>query len=121
MKILTLIIKQKYFDAIIKGEKKQEFREVRPSSYKRLLEVDSEGECVVDNNNCAITKHYDAIRFFVGYNKDRDSALVEVKGSEMVLMTDEEDNIITYIHDGSEWAAAQVIYDLGKIIEVKQK
>lgn len=31
MKTLTLIIKQCYFDEIIKGTKKQEFREVKPT------------------------------------------------------------------------------------------
>nr|DAT85589.1 MAG TPA: ASCH domain protein [Caudoviricetes sp.] len=30
MKTLTLIIKQCFFDEIIKGTKKQEFREVKP-------------------------------------------------------------------------------------------
>ena len=35
MKILTLIIQQKWFDEIIKGNKKQEFRELRPRSEKK--------------------------------------------------------------------------------------
>ena len=43
MKVLNLIIKQKYFDAILAGRKVQEFREVRlqpPSrSYCSLMKM----------------------------------------------------------------------------------
>ena len=36
MKILTLIIKQKWFDAILSGEKTVETREVRPTNTKYI-------------------------------------------------------------------------------------
>ena len=61
------------------GQKVQEFREVKPTTIKKLLQLDEEGYEIVDENENAQPIKYDAIRFFVGYNADRDSALVEVK------------------------------------------
>ena len=69
MKVLTLIIKQKWFDEIIKGNKKQEFRELRPASEKKYIEYQKDGTFDAIK--------FDAIRFYVGYNKNRDTALVE--------------------------------------------
>lgn len=116
MKILNLIIKQKFFDEIIAGTKKQEFREIRPSSEKKYCELDEEGYSkVVDG--IIIPRHYDAIRFFVGYNKNRASALVEVKKAEIELFVDENDEFIVLQQNGEEYYAAQVVYDLGEILE----
>lgn len=120
MEILTLIIKQCYFDEIIAGTKKQEFREIKPSSNKKYCEIDEEGYSkVVDG--IIIPRHYDAIRFYVGYNKDRDSALVEVKKAEIFLFVDENDEFIVLQQNGEDYYAAQIVYDLGEILEVKKK
>lgn len=137
MKILNLIIKQKYFDEIIEGTKMQEFREVRPTTIKKLLQLDSDGFEVEDEDNNAQPIKYDAIRFFVGYNKNRDSALVEVKSAycEMFVqdVIDENGNVvidddgkpkqelIEYEHNGQLWYAEQVVYNLGKILEKNVK
>lgn len=88
MKILNLIIKQVYFDQILAGTKTQEFREVKPTTINKLLQQDAEGYEVEDENGNALPIEYDAIRFFVGYNKNRDSALVEVKGAHCEIFTD---------------------------------
>lgn len=64
-------------------------------------------------------KNYDAIQFYVGYNKNRDSALVEVKDAKIVLLTDENDNEIVYEYEGREYVAAEIEYYLGKVIEKK--
>ena len=61
MKTLTLIIKQCYFDEIIKGTKKQEFREVKPTTVKRLLQLDKEGYELEDENGNGMPIHYDAL------------------------------------------------------------
>jgi len=116
MKILQLIIKQKFYDEIIAGTKKQEFREVKPTTYKKYCEVDEEGFAVMKNGKF-VPKKYDAIQFYVGYHPDRSGALVEVKGAEIVVFEDENHEIITYKHNGEEYIAAQIIYDLGKVIE----
>lgn len=123
MKVLNLIIKQKYFDAILSGRKVQEFREVRPTTVKKYIELDEGGFEKEDEFGNAVPIKYDAIRFFVGYNADRDTALVEVVGSHTEIFVDENEQPITYEHgtdkDGKPlwWVAEQVVYDLGKVLE----
>lgn len=115
MDILTLIVKQKFFDEIIKGVKKQEFREIRPNSQAKYCELDEEGY-VKDVDGVLQPRKYDAIRFYVGYNKDRDSALVKVEGANIELFEDESGNLIEYEDKGEKYYAAQVAYDLGNIL-----
>lgn len=125
MKILNLIIKQKYFDAILEGRKVQEFREVRPTTVKKYIELDEDGYEREDEYGNAIPIKYDAIRFFVGYNADRDTALVEVVGVHTEVFVDEDDNPLMYEYgvdkngEPQVWVAEQVVYDLGKILEHK--
>ena len=127
MKTLTLIIKQCYFDEIIKGTKKQEFREVKPTTVKRLLQLDSEGYEVEDENGNAIPIKYDALQLYVGYNKDRDSALVEVKSAYCEIITDEKGEPIIYEHgidkngEPLTWVVERVVYNLGKVLAYKPK
>ena len=123
MKILSLIIKQAYFDAILRGEKTQEFREVKPTTIKKLLQLDEEGFETIDEHGNSQPIQYDAIRFYVGYNKDRDSALVEVKDAHSEIFLDDQDEIIeteklnTKTGKVEYWVAQQVVYDLGKVLE----
>ena len=127
MNTLNLIIKQVYFDQIINGTKTQEFREVKPTTIKKLLQLDEDGYELEDENGNAIPIHYDAIQFYVGYNKDRDSALVEVKDEYCEIFVDENNEPIIY-EDGTdkdvnplEWVAEQVVFNLGKVLEVHRK
>ena len=127
MKVLNLIIKQKYFDSILCGQKVQEFREVKPTTIKKLLQLDEEGYEIIDEHGNSQPIKYDAIRFFVGYNKARDSALVEVKNAYCEIFVDENDNPIEYEVLNPEngrteyWVAQQVVYNLGKIIDTDIK
>lgn len=116
MKILTLIIKQSYFDLILSGEKTQEFRDLRPKSIKRYCQVD-EGGLEIVKDGIILTREYDAIRFYVSYNKNRATALVEVKGSEVELFVDENDEFIECEENGEKYLMAQIAYDLGEILE----
>ena len=122
MKVLNLIIRQKYFDAILAGRKAQEFREVRPTNIKKLLQLDEEGYEVEDEEGNAQPIKYDAIQFYVGYNKDRDSALVEVAGAHCEIFVNNNGEPITYEYGRDKegkplvWVAEQVVYDLGKIL-----
>ena len=63
MKILHLTLKKQWFDMIASGEKKEEYREIKPYWNKRLL-----------------NKSYDAIQFRNGYSKDAPKMLVELNG-----------------------------------------
>lgn len=71
LKILTLNIKKIYFDEIMRGEKKTEYRELKQTMLTRLTYID-------ESDGKRYLRHYDALRLFVGYNKDRESALVQV-------------------------------------------
>ena len=103
MKILTLIIKKQWFDAILSGEKTVETREVRPTNTKyisyrdnntgRMYKKDTdvpESAWDSDKGVDTVVNSYDAIRFWVGYAPNRPGALVEVKGAELVEIRDEE-------------------------------
>lgn len=71
MKILTLIIKKVWFDEIMAGRKKIEYRELKQTTLSRYTWVSNE-------DGKRYLKKFDAIRLNVGYNKNRESALVEV-------------------------------------------
>lgn len=71
MKILTLNIKKVYFDEIIRGEKKIEYRELKQTTLNRYTYLD-------ETDGKRYLRRYDALRLFVGYHKDRESALVQV-------------------------------------------
>jgi hypothetical protein len=124
LKVLNLIIKQHYFDAILDGRKVQEFREVRPTTVKNLLQIDEDGYEVEDEKGNSQPIKYDAIRFYVGYNKDRDTALVEVKDAYCEIFVDDNKEAITYEYgkdpktgEPMAWIAEQVVFNLGKILE----
>ena len=127
MKILKLIVKQCYFDEIIKGTKKQEFREVKPTTIKRLIELDKDGYEIEDDNGNAIPIQYDALKLYVGYAKNRASALVEVKSAYCEIITDEKGEPIIYEHGIDKngeplvWVAERVVYNLGKVLAYKPK
>lgn len=89
-KVLTLIIKQIYFDEIMNGEKTVEYRELKQSTMNKYTYID-------ESDGKRYLKRYDMIRLYVGYNKNRESAIVEV--------TD------TTYNDG------MVEYRLGKVLE----
>ncbi|MEA4810814.1 hypothetical protein SDC9_49586 [bioreactor metagenome] len=129
MKVLQLIIKQQYFDEILAGTKKQEFREVKPTtSSKYITYVDEKGNRYLKDSDIPddvevdidVIK-YDAIQFFVGYHSDRDSALVEVLNSEFEIFVDENDQEITYEYKGETYIEAQMVYSLGRVIEKSVK
>ena len=71
MKVLTLNIKKIYFDEIMSGAKKIEYRELKQTTINRYTYLD-------ETDDKRYLRRYDALRLFVGYHKDRESALVQV-------------------------------------------
>ena len=71
MKVLTLNIKKEYFDEIMNGEKKIEYRELKQTTLNKYTYLD-------ESDGKRYLRRYDALRLFVGYHKDRESALVQV-------------------------------------------
>ena len=117
MNILTLSIKQIYFDEILAGKKTHEYREIRPTNAKKYItylcggkeykadeELPEEGEIELKPIK------YDAIKFLTGeYKGKRPYAIVEVKGAEASILTDEDGNDIVYEHQGEELPDIYVI------------
>ena len=116
MNILTLSIKQKYFDEILSGTKTHEYREIRPINAKKYItylcggkeykvdeELPEEGEVELKPIK------YDAIKLLTGaYSGKRPYIIVEVKNAEAVILTDEDGNDIVYPYQGEEYLAAQM-------------
>lgn len=125
MNILTLSIKQKFFDQIISGEKKQEFREIRPKNAKKYIKYICDGkeygadEDLPENGAVDVMPiKYDAIKFLTGeYKGKRPFAVVEVKDAKVQLLTDENGEDIVYEENGIEYILSQIVYELGDIIE----
>lgn len=129
MEILTLSIRQKYFDEILSGKKLQEYREIRPSNssryiryvlngkeYKNPDDMPSEDEEPGEVTLSAVK--YDAIKFLTGeYKGKRPYIIVEVLSSEIKILTDENDQEIELEEKGVKYIAAQMVYGLGKVIE----
>ena len=71
-KILHLTLKKKWFDMIFSGNKKEEYREIKPYWLKRL--------CYGICGSQYIFREYDLIEFRNGYSRDAQTILVEFKG-----------------------------------------
>lgn len=125
MRILTLSIKQKYFDEILAGTKTHEYREIRPTNSKKYIVYTCEGNEYSDPHDLPEEGavgfkpiKYDAIKFLTGaYTGKRPWALVEVKDAEAYIVTDDDGEDIVYEYNGEEYAVAQVEYVLGKVLE----
>lgn len=78
MKTLQLTLKKKWFDMIKSGEKKEEYREIKPYWIKRLISDDFNWDCEtsIKRNVHYIAcpngfyKKYDTVTFKNGYAKD---------------------------------------------------
>ena len=143
---LYLPIKQVYFDAIIEGSKKEEYREIKPTTYKKYLECDDYdnpcfdkslmsddnplcGDIYVWNNGVYpyIPKEtYNFLSLAVGYNKERDTAIVEIEGVSFEPMLNEKGMPMRFTVEGEDVVPSDtgelcvwlIVYHLGKIIEV---
>ena len=110
-RVLSLIIKGGYFNQIMAGEKTIEYREIKPTTYTGLIRLDEQEEAILDADGCPIPMDYDAVELLVGYNTDRNTALVEV--------TDITIELTGYVFDdrGHEYPHGIVSFHLGEVIE----
>lgn len=67
-KILHLTLMKRWFDEILVGTKKVEYREIKPYWTKRLFEENGK------------PKHYDFVLFRNGYSKSARKIITEFKG-----------------------------------------
>ena len=115
--VVTYITKQHYFDEILAGRKKKEYRELKATTLKKLVKLDKNGDMQFDENENAIPIHYDAMLLFVGYQKVRDSALVEITGEKEEMFLDEKgEEVYEVLEDGSRFYPSQIAYDLGRVL-----
>lgn len=125
MNVLTLSIKQKFFDEILSGKKTHEYREIRPTNAKKYItylcggvEYQVDEELPEEGDIDIKPIKYDAIKLLTGeYKGKRPYIIVEVKDAEAVILTDEGGNDIVYTHKGEEYLAAQIDYTLGEVLE----
>jgi len=143
MKILTLSIKQKYFDDILAKIKTSEFREIRPANFKKYArlvvggswdkktgkylgggkEYENPKEAPDNGENWGvIAVKCDALKLITGaYNLPKRPYLtIEVKEAWVDLLLDSEkkdEYLILTDEKGEEYIAAEVEYVLGEILE----
>lgn len=106
MKTLKLTLKKQYFDEILNGTKKEEYREVKKHWVVRFCATGSE---VGLNYECVYSfspKKYEQIQFTNGYSKKSPSFVIECKGIEL------KENIETPLGKGNFF-----VIKLGKIID----
>lgn len=143
---LYLTIKQIFFDEIISGEKTEEYREIKDTTYKKYLAMNEDGSLPIDEsvifdeegldkyfiyawNNGVFPftpKNIQYLDLAVGYNKERDTARVEVIGyhfdpmkgrnGEIVRLAEDKDGNIVPDPEGDQtfWV---MTFKLGKVIE----
>lgn len=147
---LYLTIKQIYFDEIIAGTKKEEYREIKPTTYKKYLACDEEGIPYSDpmlismddplcgdlnawNNGVYPffpNEDYAFLRLAVGYHKERDEATVEIEDITFEPLTDksgkpcrfhEDENGNCSPSDEGELCLWVAVFHLGKVVELQRK
>lgn len=149
---LYLVIRQAEFDKIISGEKTEEYREIKDSTYSKYLKCDIDdypyvytdkigeddpllGEIFIWNNGVYPYVPKEEIRFLrlaAGYNKNRDTAIVEVSAitfePEISPKTGKEARFHEVPETG-EWIPDEngelcmwlAVFHLGKIVELNRK
>lgn len=156
---LYLTISQQWFDEIVSGRKTVEYREIKPTTQNRYLDLPKkENDTLYVNkllpddallgineyNNgifCFMPKVYQYMRLGVGYNKDRDTAIIRLKGAcsmpqrlsdgRIYRFNDEEivgaETMTEYQYINASYNENGELYnwiigfELGEIVEVNKK
>lgn len=118
MRILHLTLKRQFFDMIASGEKKEEYRDVKPFWVSRLVGSFGHPYSCADFNfewkgmkfSMDTPKHYDQVCFKNGYSKDCPEMLVEVVDIDINQGQEKW---------GAELGKPYFIIKLGKILSIK--
>lgn len=115
-KILHLNIKRKWFDMIKSGEKKEEYRDIKPFYERKFINIKEKEKRHIWKNGFWILQGHMAFRphdiiicFSNGYAKNRDQIFIECTGLKKGI-------------GKKEWGASlndQFILSLGNILEAK--
>ena len=147
---LYLPIKQIYFDAITAGTKKEEYREIKDTTFKKYLDTSIEEgnvmfKCYDEKVNPELEldimmynngvypfcpKEYKYLNLAVGYEKERDTATVEVTDISFEQAKDKNGNFVRFFWDEENGFRADnngdstmwnIVYHLGNVIELHRK
>lgn len=147
---LYLTIKQVFFDQIVVGTKKEEYREIKDTTYKKYLECDKDGWPFCDPSKAEADnpllgdlciwndgvypyigkENLEYLSLAVGYHRDRDTAIVEITDITFEPMADNEGKPCRFTDDGKGNVEPDengdlcfwiVVFHLGKVIEVHRK
>lgn len=148
---LYLTIKQCYFDEIVAGTKDKEYREIKPTTYKKYLDCTAEGEpywCADEISAADVSRGFiwtwnnGVYPFFakesiwylhlaVGYAKQRDEMIVEVVDFTFEPMVDENGKPARFndpdldghsvMDENGEFCFWIIAFHLGNIVECKRK
>ncbi|MCW0510656.1 hypothetical protein [Riemerella anatipestifer] len=80
-KQLYLVLTREWFNEILSGRKKEEYRAFTDFYIRRLAVIDKDGD-LID------TKKYETVKFQMGYSKTAPQMIVEVK--EILIEHDED-------------------------------
>lgn len=100
-------------DALREGMISEYAREIRPKTMKKYCQLDEEGY-VVDIDGVLQARHYDVAQF----TSVHESIAFKIEDAQIELFEDEHGELITYMEDGEEYIAAQIVYFLGDKIAV---
>lgn len=117
-KTLHMTLKKKWFDMILSGEKKEEYREFKPYWIKRLICYEFAWDCKtvemakIHRDACpnGFFKPYDTITFKNGYAYDAPEMVVECKGIHI------DYGLSTW---GAELGTKYFVLSLGEILSTK--
>ena len=110
MKLLRLTLKKKWFDMIASGEKKEEYREIKPYWMNRLQRRYYDG--MLDERGRLVFNHFDAVKFTNGYAKNSRSVTLECLGIEKEL------GMLSW---GAEKDTKYFVIKLGEIINLSNE
>jgi len=102
-KILHLTLKKQWFDMIATGEKREEYREIKPYWEKRLCNHNEKGE--FDGY-----KEFDFVIFRNGYQKNAPEMKVEVTGIGCDIGEEKWGARINTLYN---------VIELGNVVEIK--
>ena len=147
---LYLPIKQINFNAIIEGTKIAEYREIKDTTFKKYLQTwkeNGEEGFIIDEDKVGVEEEldimiynggvypfipieYNYLNLVLGYEKERDTATVEVvditfeiakgkDGKDARFFWDEVNGLT--VDKNGDCALWNVVYHLGKVVELHRK
>jgi len=110
MKTLHLNLKKEWFDLILSGEKKEEYRELTKYWESKLFDLGSKTGISFLHEDIMLPKKYDTITFSNGYSKTRRQIIVKYNGLDVGLGSKKW---------GAETNKPYYVLKLGEILETK--